>query len=170
MPKARLRRRRIKMSRKILLSSILILAVGCGGKSIKNGVYEGVIDGLLGKESHKYIISNNKIEDIDLKNNYTNYYSKVNDKNEDDKDIVYYITETEIRGSQDKQKSYIGVKQTNDNSIIVYGVNTFQYNKDLRDAFISYMMGIISVEMINSITTIRSIDISQPAIFEKVEE
>ena len=158
------------MSRKILLSSILILAVGCGGKSIKNGVYEGVIDGLLGKESHKYIISNNKIEDIDLKNNYTNYYSKVNDKNEDDKDIVYYITETEIRGSQDKQKSYIGVKQTNDNSIIVYGVNTFQYNKDLRDAFISYMMGIISVEMINSITTRRSIDISQPAIFEKVEE
>lgn len=158
------------MSRKILLSSILILAVGCGGKSIKNGVYEGVIDGLLGKESHKYIISNNKIEDINLKNNSTNYYSKVNDKNEDDKDIVYYITETEIRGSQDKQKSYIGVKQTNDNSIIVYGVNTFQYNKDLRDAFISYMMGIISVEMINSITTIRSIDISQPAIFEKVEE
>ena len=158
------------MSRKILLGSILILAIGCGGKSFKNGIYEGVIDGLLGKESHKYIISNNKIEDIDLKNNYTNYYSKVNDKNEDDKDIVYYITETEIRGSQDKQKSYIGVKQTNDNSIIVYGVNTFQYNKDLRDAFISYMMGIISVEMINSITTIRSIDISQPAIFEKVEE
>ena len=158
------------MLRKILLSSILILAVGCGSKSFKNGIYEGVIDGLLGKESHKYIISNNKIEDINLKNNYTNYYSKVNDKNEDDKDIVYYITETEIRGSQDKQKSYIGVKQTNDNSIIVYGVNTFQYNKDLRDAFISYMMGIISVEMINSITTIRSIDISQPAIFEKVEE
>ena len=158
------------MLRKILLSSILILAVGCGSKSFKNGIYEGVIDGLLGKESHKYIISNNKIEDINLKNNSTNYYSKVNDKNEDDKDIVYYITETEIRGSQDKQKSYIGVKQTNDNSIIVYGVNTFQYNKDLRDAFISYMMGIISVEMINSITTIRSIDISQPAIFEKVEE
>ena len=158
------------MLRKILLSSILILAIGCGGKSFKNGIYEGVIDGLLGKESHKYIISNNKIEDIDLKNNSTNYYSKVNDKNEDDKDIVYYITETEIRGSQDKQKSYIGVKQTNDNSIIVYGVNTFQYNKDLRDAFISYMMGIISVEMINSITTIRSIDISQPSIFEKVEE
>ena len=54
-------RRRIKMLRKILLSSILILAVGCGSKSIKNGVYEGVIEGLLGKESHKYIISNNKI-------------------------------------------------------------------------------------------------------------
>ena len=158
------------MLRKILLGSILILVVGCGSKSFKNGIYEGVIDGLLGKESHKYIISNNKIEDINLNNNSTNYYSKVKDKNEDDKDIVYYITETEIRGSQDKQKSYIGVKQTNDNSIIVYGVNTFQYNKDLRDAFISYMMGIISVEMINSITTIRSIDISQPAIFEKVEE
>ncbi|TKZ36020.1 hypothetical protein [Brachyspira catarrhinii] len=158
------------MLRKILLSSILILAVGCGSKSIKNGVYDGVIDGLLGKESHKYIISNNKIEDIDLKNNYTNYYSKVKDKNENDKDIVYYITETEIRGSQDKQKSYIGVKQTNDNSIIVYGVNTFQYNKDLRDAFISYMMGVISVEMINSITTIHSIDINKPSIFEKVEE
>ena len=74
MPKARLRRRRIKMSRKILLSSILILAVGCGGKSIKNGVYEGVIDGLLGKESHKYIISNNKIEDINLNNNLYNYF------------------------------------------------------------------------------------------------
>ena len=88
------------MLRKILLSSILILVVGCGGKSFKNGVYEGVIEGLLGKESHKYIISNNKIEDINLKNNYTNYYLKVKDKN--DKDIVYYITETEIRGSQDK--------------------------------------------------------------------
>ena len=88
------------MLRKILLSSILILVVGCGSKSFKNGVYEGVIDGLLGKESHKYIISNNKIEDINLKNNYTNYYLKVKDKN--DKDIVYYITETEIRGSQDK--------------------------------------------------------------------
>ena len=160
------------MLRKILLSSILILTVGCGGnsKSFKNGVYEGVIDGLLGKESHKYIISNNKIEDINLKNNYTNYYLKVKDKNENDKDIVYYITETEIRGSQDKQKSYIGIKQTNDNSIIVYGVNTFQYNKDLRDALLSYMMGIISVEMINSITTIHSIDINKPSIFEKVEE
>ena len=74
------------MLRKILLSSIVILAVGCGGKSFKNGVYEGVIDGLLGKESHKYIISNNKIEDINLKNNYTNYYLKVKDKNENDKD------------------------------------------------------------------------------------
>ena len=158
------------MLRKILLSSILILTVGCGGKSFKNGVYEGVIDGLLGKESHKYIISNNKIEDINLKNNYTNYYLKVKDKNENDKDIVYYITETEIRGSQDKQKSYIGIEQTNDNSIIVYGVNTFQYNKDLRDALLSYMMGIISVEMINSITTIHSIDINKPSIFEKVEE
>lgn len=94
------------MLRKILLSSILILTVGCGGKSFKNGVYEGVIEGLLGKESHKYIISNNKIEDINLKNNYINYYLKVKDKNENDKDIVYYITETEIRGSQDKQKSY----------------------------------------------------------------
>ena len=155
------------MLRKILLGSILILAIGCESKSFKNGVYEG----LIGKDPFKLIINNNKVEfiDIDLNNN-TSYYSKVNDKNEDDKDIVYYITETEIRGSQDKQKSYIGVKQTNDNSIIVYGVNTFQYNKDLRDAFISYMMGIISVEMINSITTIRSIDISQPSIFEKVEE
>lgn len=158
------------MLRKILLSSILILVVGCGSKSFKNGVYEGVIEGLLGKESHKYIISNNKIEDINLKNNYTNYYLKVKDKNENDKDIVYYITETEIRGSQDKQKSYIGIKQTNDNSIIVYGVNTFQYNKDLRDALLSYMMGIISVEMINSITTIHSIDINKLSIFEKVEE
>ena len=157
------------MLRKILLSSILILVVGCGGnsKSFKNGVYEGFI----AKDSFKLIINNNKVELI----NNTSYYSKVSNKkvsnkNENDKDIVYYITETEIRGSQDKQKSYIGIKQTNDNSIIVYGVNTFQYNKDLRDALLSYMMGIISVEMINSITTIHSIDINKPSIFEKVEE
>lgn len=136
--------------------------MGCGSKSFKNGVYEG----LIGKDPFKLIINNNKVEFIDIDLNY----SKVNNKNENDKDIVYYITETEIRGSQDKQKSYIGIKQTNDNSIIVYGVNTFQYNKDLRDALLSYMMGIISVEMINSITTIHSIDINKPSIFEKVEE
>ena len=152
------------MLRKILLSSILILVVGCGSKSFKNGVYEGIVE----KSHLKLTINNNE---VNLDNNITNlYYSKVNDKNENDKDIVYYITETEIRGSQDKQKSYIGIKQTNDNSIIVYGVNTFQYNKDLRDALLSYMMGIISVEMINSITTIHSIDINKPSIFEKVEE
>ena len=154
------------MLRKILLSSILILAVGCDSKSFKNGVYEGVI----AKDPHKLIINNDKVEFISIKVSNSTYCSKVNDKNENDKDIVYYITETEIRGSQDKQKSYIGIKQTNDNSIIVYGVNTFQYNKDLRDALLSYMMGIISVEMINSITTIHSIDINKPSIFEKVEE
>ena len=160
MPEARRRRRRIKMLRKILLGSILILVVGCESKSFKNGVYEGVI----GKDPFKLII-NNKVEFTDIDLNNTSYFSKINDKNENDKDIVYYITETEIRGSQEKQESYIGIKQTDDNSIIVYGVNTFQYNKDLRDALLSYMMGIISVEMINSITTIHSIDINKPSIF-----
>ena len=80
------------MLRKILLSSILILAVGCGGKSFKNGVYEGVI----GKDPYKLIINNDKndkVEFIDIDLNSTNYYSKVNDKNENDKDIVYYIKE-----------------------------------------------------------------------------
>ena len=148
------------MLRKILLSSILILVVGCGAKSFKNGVYEGVIDGLLGKESHKYIISNNKIEDINLKNNYTNYYLKVKDKNENDKDIVYYITD--MNGF----KSYLGLKQTNDNSIVVYNVPTVAY----RNSMLSYSAGFMNKEMLNAITTIYTVDISQPSIFEKVEE
>ena len=148
------------MLRKILLSSILILVVGCGSKSFKNGVYEGVIDGLLGKESHKYIISNNKIEDINLKNNYTNYYLKVKDKNENDKDIVYYITD--MNGF----KSYLGLKQTNDNSIVVYNVPTVAY----RNSMLSYSAGFMNKEMLNAITTIYTVDISQPSIFEKVEE
>lgn len=91
------------------------MAVGCDSKSFKNGVYEGFLEGSVKKEPHKYIISNDKIEDISY--NSTSYYSKVNDKNEDDKDIIYYITETEMSGREDKWKSYIGVKQTNDNSI-----------------------------------------------------
>ena len=75
------------MLRKILLSSILILNVGCGGKSFKNGVYEGIVE----KSHLKLTINNNK---VNLDNNITNfYYSKVNDKNENDKDIVYYITD-----------------------------------------------------------------------------
>ena len=126
------------MLRKILLSSILILVVGCGGKSFKNGVYEGVIDGLLGKESHKYIISNNKIEDINLKNNYTNYYLKVKDKNENDKDIVYYLNEK----GEEKIKSYLGVKQTNDNSIVVYAFETVKYRRDLNNFSLAYRAGL----------------------------
>lgn len=148
------------MLRKILLSSILILTVGCGSKSFKNGVYEGVIDGLLGKESHKYIISNNKIEDINLKNNYTNYYLKVKDKNENDKDIVYYITD--MNGF----KSYLGLKQTNDNSIVVYNMPTVA----CRNSMLSYNAGFIDKEMLNSIIDVYSIDINEPSIFEKVEE
>ena len=149
------------MLRKILLSSILILVVGCGGKSIKKGVYEGVIEGLLGKESHKYIISNNKIiEDINLKNNYTNYYLKVKDKNENDKDIVYYITD------KNGFKLYLGLKQTNDNSIVVYNMPTVA----CRNSMLSYNAGFIDKEMLNSIIDIYSIDINKPSIFEKVEE
>ena len=148
------------MLRKILLGSILILAAGCGSKSIKNGVYEGVIEGLLDKESHKYIISNNKIEDINLKYNTTNYYSKVNDKNENDKDIVYYITD--MNGF----KSYLGLKQTNDNSIVVYNMPTVAY----RNSMLSYSAGFINKEMLNSLATIYTIDINEPSIFEKVEE
>ena len=145
------------MLRKILLSSILILTVGCGGKSFKNGVYEGVI----GKDPWKLIINNNKIEfiDIDL-NNKTSYYSKVNDKNENDKDIVYYITD--MNGF----KSHLGLKQTNDNSIVVYNVPTSAH----LNSMLSYSQGFINKEMLNSITTIYTIDISQPSIFEKVEE
>ncbi len=48
------------MLRKILLSSILILAVGCDLKSFKNGVYEG----LMGERDEKYpcklVINNSK--------------------------------------------------------------------------------------------------------------
>ena len=45
------------MLRKILLSSILILNVGCGGKSFKNGVYEGIVE----KSHLKLTINNNKV-------------------------------------------------------------------------------------------------------------
>ena len=157
MPKARLRRRRIKMLRKILLSSILILVVGCESKSFKNGIYEGVI----AKDPFKLIINNNKVEfiDIDL-NNKKSYYSKVNNKNENDKDIVYYITD--MNGF----KSYLGLKQTNDNSIVVYNVPTVAY----RNSMLSYSAGFMNKEMLNAITTIYTVDISQPSIFEKVEE
>lgn len=145
------------MLRKILLSSILILVVGCGSKSFKNGVYEG----LIGKDPFKLIINNNKVEfiDIDLNNN-TSYYSKVNNKNENDKDIVYYITD--MNGF----KSYLGLKQTNDNSIVVYNMPTVA----CRNSMLSYNAGFIDKEMLNSIIDIYSIDINKPSIFEKVEE
>lgn len=147
------------MLRKILLSSILILTVGCGGnsKSFKNGVYEGFI----AKDHYKLIINNNKVEliYIDLNNN-TSYYSKVNNKNENDKDIIYYITTiNELRG-------YLGLKQTNDNSIVVYNMPTVACHNSM----LSYNAGFIDKEMLNSIIDIYSIDINKPSIFEKVEE
>ena len=145
------------MLRKILLSSILILVVGCGGKSFKNGVY----DGLIGKDPFKLIINNNKVEfiDIDL-NNKKSYYSKVNNKNENDKDIVYYITD--MNGF----KSYLGLKQTNDNSIVVYDMLTDTFNNSLS----LYKHGFMNKKMLDSITTLYMIDINKPSIFEKVEE
>lgn len=140
------------MLRKILLSSILILAVGCGSNSFKNGVYEGFI----AKDPFKLIINNNKVEFIDIDLNY----SKVNNKNENDKDIVYYITD--MNGF----KSYLGLKQTNDNSIVVYNMPTVA----CRNSMLSYNAGFIDKEMLNSIIDIYSIDINKPSIFEKVEE
>ncbi|WP_302272377.1 hypothetical protein [Brachyspira aalborgi] len=149
------------MLRKILLSSILILVVGCGGnsKSFKNGVYEGFI----AKDPFKLIINNNKVELIDN----TSYYSKVSNKkvsnkneNENDKDIVYYITD------KNGFKLYLGLKQTNDNSIVVYNMPTVA----CRNSMLSYNAGFIDKEMLNSIIDIYSIDINKPSIFEKVEE
>ena len=61
------------MLRKILLSLSLMLAVGCEEKSIKNGIYRGVING----ENREFIINKNKLDYIDLKYNTTNYYFSV---------------------------------------------------------------------------------------------
>ena len=144
------------MLRKILLSSILILVVGCGGKSFKNGVYEGFVS----YHPCKLIINNNKVEFINIDLNSTNYYSKVNDKNENDKDIVYYITD--INGF----KIYLGLKQTNDNSFVVYGMPTDSYNNSMS----AYRLGFMNKKMLDSITTLYMIDINKPSIFEKVEE
>ena len=149
------------MLRKILLISILVLAIGCDSKSIKNGVYEG----LMGERDEKYpcklVINNNKVEYIDIDLNSTSYYSRVNEKNENDKNIIYYINTNKYG-----LKNYLGLKQTNDNSIVVYGMPTdklFNYMK-------SYRAGFINKEMLNSINDIYSIDIDTPNIFEKVEE
>ena len=150
------------MLRKILLISILILAVGCGGnskafKSFKNGVYEGILE----RSRYRLTINNNdKVEFIYIDFNSTNYCSKVNDKNENDKDIVYYITD--MNGF----KSYLGLKQTNDNSIVVYNMPTVAQ----RNSMLSYSAGFINKEMLNSLATIYTIDINEPSIFEKVEE
>ena len=142
------------MLRKILLSSILILVVGCGSKSFKNGVYEGIVE-----KSHLKLTINNK--EVNLDNNITNfYYSKVNDKNENDKDIVYYITD--MNGF----KFYLGLKQTNDNSIVVYDMLTDTFNNSLS----LYKHGLMNKKMLDSITTLYMIDINKPSIFEKVEE
>ena len=93
------------MLRKILLISILVLAIGCDSKSIKNGVYEG----LMGEHDEKYpcklVINNNKVEYIDIDLNSTNYYSRVNEKNENDKNIIYYITTNKYG-----LKLYLGLK------------------------------------------------------------
>ena len=142
------------MLRKILLSSILILVVGCGSNSFKNGVYEGIVE-----KSHLKLTINNNEVNLDI--NITNfYYSKVNDKNENDKDIVYYITD--MNGF----KFYLGLKQTNDNSIVVYDMLTDTFNNSLS----LYKHGLMNKKMLDSITTIYMIDINKPSIFEKVEE
>ena len=150
------------MLRKILLISILILAVGCGGnskafKSFKNGVYEGILE----RSRYRLTINNNdKVEFIYIDFNSTNYCSKVNDKNENDKDIVYYIMD--MNGF----KLYLGLKQTNDNSIVVYNMLTDTFNNFLS----AFKRGFANKEILDSITTIHMIDINEPSIFEKVEE
>lgn len=149
------------MLRKILLSSILILAVGCS-KSIKDGVYRGVING----ENREFVINKNKLDYIYVKANSTNYYSKINDKNKEDKDIVYYLNEK----GEEKIKSYLGVKQTNDNSIVVYAFETVKYRRDLNNFSLAYRAGLADAKSFNAMTTIYSIDINKPSIFEKVEE
>ena len=63
-------------------------------------------------------------------------------------------------------KSYLGLKQTNDNSIVVYNMPTVA----CRNSMLSYNAGFIDKEMLNSIIDIYSIDINKPSIFEKVEE
>ncbi|WP_432633261.1 hypothetical protein [Brachyspira sp.] len=154
------------MLRKILLSLILILAVGCGGNSFKNGVYEGFLEGSVEKEPHKYIISKDKIEDISY--NTTNYYSKINDKNEDDKDIVYYVSEMEM--GEGKIRTYLGIKQTNDNSLVTYPLDTAEFRRDLNNFLLAFSVGLADANSFNAIATIYSIDINNPVIFEKVEE
>lgn len=152
------------MLRKILLSSILILAVGCGEKSIKNGVYRGVING----ENREFIINKNKLDYIDLKYNTTNYYFKINDKNKDDKDIVYYVNEKEM--GEGKIRTYLGIKQTNDNSLVTYPLDTAEFRRDLNNFLLAFSMGLADANSFNAIASIYSIDINNPVIFEKVEE
>lgn len=152
------------MLRKILLSLILILAVGCGEKSFKNGVYRGVING----ENREFIINKNKLDYIDLKYNTTNYYFKINDKNKDDKDIVYYINEKEM--GEGKIRTYLGIKQTNDNSLVTYPLDTAEFRRDLNNFLLAFSMGLADANSFNAIASIYSIDINNPVIFEKVEE
>ena len=152
------------MLRKILLSSILILAVGCGEKSIKNGVYRGVING----ENREFIINKNQLDYIDLKYNTTNYYFKINDKNKDDKDIVYYVNEKEM--GEGKIRTYLGIKQTNDNSLVTYPLDTAEFRRDLNNFLLAFSMGLADANSFNAIASIYSIDINNPVIFEKVEE
>lgn len=152
------------MLRKILLSSILILAVGCGEKSIKNGVYRGVING----ENREFIINKNKLDYIDLKYNTTNYYFKINDKNKDDKDIVYYVNEKEM--GEGKIRTYLGIKQTNDNTLVTYPLDTAEFRRDLNNFLLAFSMGLADANSFNAIASIYSIDINNPVIFEKVEE
>ena len=152
------------MLRKILLSSILILAVGCGEKSIKNGVYRGVING----ENREFIINKNKLDYIDLKYNTTNYYFKINDKNKDDKDIVYFVNEKEM--GEGKIRTYLGIKQTNDNSLVTYPLDTAEFRRDLNNFLLAFSMGLADANSFNAIASIYSIDINNPVIFEKVKE
>lgn len=147
------------MLKKLLLVSILGLAIGCGSESIKDGVYNGVVREI----DIQIIIKDDNLEYIDLKNDTTDYYSKIKDKNEDDEDIVYYLSEI------NKMKCYLGLKQTNESSLVVYPFYTIKATSDINNALLSYAMGIISIETINDMISINSVDINKYEIFEKVE-
>lgn len=147
------------MLKKLLLTSILGLAIGCGSESIKDGVYNGVVREI----DIQIIIKDDNLEYIDLKNDTTDYYSKIKDKNEDDEDIVYYLSEI------NKMKCYLGLKQTNESSLVVYPFYTIKATSDINNALLSYAMGIISIETINAMISINSVDINKYEIFEKVE-
>ena len=154
------------MLRKILLSLILILAVGCEEKSIKNGVYNGVIIDDISNEKikAKIILSNDSFEYIDIAYKSTNYYSRVSEKNKNDKDIIFYMAKIK------ELKGYLGLKQTNENSLVVYGIMTEEFMEDLKSFILAYRMGLADTESFNEDTDIYIVDINKPTIFEKVEE
>ena len=154
------------MLRKILLSLILILAVGCEEKSIKNGVYSGVIIDDISNEKikTKIILSNDSFEYIDIAYKTTNYYSRVSEKNKNDKDIIFYTAKIK------ELKGYLGLKQTNENALVVYSIMTEKFMQELKSFILAYRMGLADAESFNELIDIYAVDINKPSIFEKVEE